>query len=332
MSEPSVALPPELLDMVFDYLHPSNEEWTASWPKAQEVRQPLSACTLVSRSWSSVAQMHLFRDVAYSFQCPAEAPGTRSWPDCNDPQRRWASRPAYSPHSIGLIDRLPLKSLQMLSEFLQSSPAIRSSIHSLRLACYPGVDCGQWPHMRNDVGDTEEIEASFFISLIRSLPRLDRLQLWDIFVVWSPTTHSIPLSISVRDVQIKFVFIAAEGSALCDLLCCFGTVDRLIIHDMRRIKVDRDTFRHAPPFTMALNVRSLALRFALEPPTLLAISRLLTRSPSAQNLRTLALDHTCLDAIPEIKAIVRDIGPYLERFQLVLALPSTWSLLVLERH
>lgn len=81
-------LPLELVDMVLEYLHPADSDWDASWPVAEEVRQPLSACTLVSRSWYPFARGHLFRDVVYSFQNPPEE-GPAVWSGlCSDkPQR-----------------------------------------------------------------------------------------------------------------------------------------------------------------------------------------------------------------------------------------------------
>lgn len=321
MTPNGLSLPLELLDMVFTNLRPSDSDWHASWPKSQEVRKPLSACTLVSRSWHHVAREHLFRDVVYSFQRPP-AEDEEAWPVW-DALNRWGPCPLVAEWQR--VTELPFKTLEMFADFLGESPVIRSSIRRLRLACYPTINNNSWPSIWGyDLQKTDNIDPTFLTSLIGGLPRLVQFLPWNIFLTspLSPEASSATLRISVPEVQVRYGVGHPHSLGTCGFLTCLGMVDELVIvrpsYGYIGIKRDKDSLPETFPSSVLLEVRSLAVREVWNDPPLHCISQLLRRSPSAQNLRKLVLDSVSFETVPGIEVMIRDLGPCLEYFKLTL--------------
>lgn len=319
-------LPLELVDMVLDNLHPADSDWDASWPVAEEVRQPLSACTLVSRSWYPFARGHLFRDVVYSFQNPPED-GPAVWSSlCSDKPQRWVSHPDPHPQEYYLIDRLPLKTLQMFSDFLHQSPHLKSSIRKLRLAYYlpGGTDGKPWPWMwGNGAWSSGRTDPALLSSLLSSLPRLQHFQPWNIFM--TPRLSFTP-PISVPRLRITYGYIRADTMSVCTLLTYLGKVDELAIEEPSwaptGVMRDRDRLMDRVPSSVSLDVSSLTISKTYDDPPLLTISELLSRSPFVRNLSRLTLDNTSLMAVSGIDTMIATLGTHLEYFKLTLYDPG----------
>lgn len=322
----TVTLPLELVDMVLDNLHPADSDWDASWPMAEEVRQPLSACTLVSRSWYPFAQGHLFRDVVYSFQHPLEE-GLAAWSAlCSDKPQRWVSQSDSLPQEYYPINRLPLKTLQMFADFLHQSPHLKTSIRKLRLANYfpGGIDGKPWPWMwGNGAWGSGRTDPTLFTILLASLPRLQHFQPWNIFM--TPRLSSTP-PISVRRLRITYGYIRADTVSVCTLLAYVGKVDELAIEEPSwaptGVVRDRDRLVDRVPPSVSLDVRSLTISKTFDDPPLLTISELLSRSPFVRNLSRLTLDNTSLMAVNGVDTMMAALGTHLEYFKLTLYDPG----------
>lgn len=307
--------------MVFTNLRPSESDWHASWPKSQEVREPLNACTLVSRSWHHPAREHLFRDVVYSFQRPPTE-GEEAWPALGA-QSRWGPCPLTTEWQR--VTELPFKTLEMFADFLGKSPAIRYSIRRLRLACYPTINNNSWPSIWGyDLQKADNVDPVVLTSLVGSLPRLVQFLPWNIFLTspFSPDTSAATPHISVPDVQVRYGVGHPYSLGTCGMLTCLGNVDELVVvrpsYGHIGIKRDKDKLPDTFPASVLLDVRSLTVRSVWNDPPLHCISQLLRRSPSAHNLRKLVLDAISFEAVPGMEKMIRELGPYLEYFKVTL--------------
>lgn len=83
----------ELFHAVFKNLRPAETEWASGWPMAQEVRESLSACSLVCRSWHPIAREHLFRGVVFSFD--SDGNQNLSTELSEEEDARWVEAPAH---------------------------------------------------------------------------------------------------------------------------------------------------------------------------------------------------------------------------------------------
>lgn len=171
--------PAELLHAVFKNLRPAETEWASGWPMAQEVRESLSACSLVCRSWHPIARDHLFRDVVFSFETDSDSIQNLSPELSEEEDARWVEAPA---HRKELCWYRPLKTLRMLSDYLERSPGVRSSIRRLFLVRYPPPNNGGTLHDSWGTIDSPEV----FVSLLTKLPLLSCLHTRNISVSVSP--------------------------------------------------------------------------------------------------------------------------------------------------
>lgn len=300
-------LPPELLHTVFSDLHPAESDWGTSWPKAEESRKDLSACTLVSRSWHAVAFEHLFRDVVFSFRTilneqdkaiERDSAGGSRWVEASTRQRHFWKH-------------LPSKTLETFLEFLERSPAIRSSIRRLQLARFP-LPWSDY-YGKEEWG---EVDPALLAALVTSLPRLSSLHTSNIsFAEPRRADHPIPV-ISLRNLHIDYRIIR---TTVYNLLSWFGKVDKLTIGHSQLIC---GTPRDCPP-SVSLDVRSFTISPGLNIPTLVAVSELLSQSPHISNLRRVTLIGAPLTKDPDFQQVIHRLGPQLEYIKLVLSYQCT---------
>lgn len=327
---PDSILPPELLDIVFDNLQPTdstNAYETISWPRAQEVHKSLSACTLVSRSWYPLAREHLFRDVVYSFQRPPDG-GPAAWADsAMDASHRWAAYAGINPDDYNgpRMRRIPLKTLQMFLDFVQQSPATRRSIRKLTLSAYPAGTPGSetdWPFaLRIWTHKDDAVDPTLLMSLLSSLPRVESVRFYDVIVTQPRATQFFLPTLSVRELKIVSMNTLISSHRICNLITYFAEVGTCSLIRPSWVpnafEPDNSTLpANFPPF-FALDIHSLALSHVYEGAPLLAMSQLLQRSPFLCNLRKLCIT-TALATTRGLDAIMTSCGPYLEYFKLVL--------------
>lgn len=327
-------LPPELLDIVFSNLQPAdsvastNLYETDSWPKAQEIRESLSACTLVSRSWYPLAHENLFRDVVYSFQHPPDE-GPVAWVDSAiDADHRWEAYAGPDDCDMHRLKHLPLKTLQMFADFLQRSPVTRAAIRKLTLSCYPCVDPRSdktdWPIVwRCSAGKRDTVDPSLLASLISSLSRLESARLYDITIFEPRDPESTPLHISVAEVQIVSRFFLLPARVICNFTTHLGDVGKYTVTSPnwqpdRLHMLEEDTLPNNFPRRIALNTPSIDISDVHDSQALLAVSKTLQISPFVHNLRRLSVTAASLAATPGVDAVLRCCGPYLQYFKLIV--------------
>lgn len=329
---PVSILPPELLDIVFANLQPrnsTNPREAGNWPIAQEVRESLSACTLVSRSWYPLAREHLFRNVVYSFQRAPKSDDRESWGDVAP--RRWTEYlacPALYGHGESYFSHLPLKTLQMFFDFLQLSPVIRRSIRKLTLSCYPaGGPSGLRPAWPSKADDDDAVDPALLASIISSLPCLESVRLYDVVVSEPRAVESSLPPISVREVHIVSRRFLIPTRMVCDLTSFFGDVGKYTLTNVCLAPMDylpnHTTLPDEFPSSVALNAHSVTISHFYNDGPLRIMSHLLQKSPFVHNLRRLCITTTALAATPGITAMLESCGSYLQYLKLVISCPST---------
>lgn len=329
MSEVSVAamLLPELLDIVFENLQASESRCVSGddpdWPAVTQARKQLNACTLVSRLWYPIAHRHLFRDLVYSFQNPP-AGGVATWSNWGTSENpRWASPPlivARSPtdrRKIWRFDRLPLKTLQMFSDFFEQSPHSRSSVRSLRLVMYPRFKETDWPlTMAAPPEARDMIDPALFLSFMSGLPQLEYLQTWNILVALPRTPDALIPPISVRELGVVNNFFTGDSQTVYNLMTYFGHIDRLVFYRPRWTNFATITEKSHP--SIPLNVRTLDIYLAMNEISLIIIPQLLRRSSLRSNLNGLTLDNVGRWGVAGVAVLIHDLGPQLEYFNLTI--------------
>lgn len=188
--------PAELLHAVFKNLRPAETEWASGWPMAQEVRESLSACSLVCRPWHPIAGEHLFRDLVFSFDTDSDSNQNLSTEPSEEEDARWVEARA---HRMELCWYRPLQTLRMLSNYLERSPGVWYSIRRLFLVRYPPPNNGGTLH---DSWGT--VDPEVFVCLLTKLPLLSCLHTRNIFLSqYRLPDHSLPV-VSVPKLHLDF--------------------------------------------------------------------------------------------------------------------------------
>lgn len=189
-------LPPELLDIVFAHLHPS--DWDTSWDKSACGKFELDSCSRVSRSWNAAARSHLFRDVIYSFRPVPPSEVTT----LNDDGEYSSIHDGYARFDRNYKHDARYKTLPMFHSFIQRSPLVQNSLLRLRLDL--------WQRTSSFYDDSDRADAEMFVSLLRLLPRLRVLHLYNFTVAHGPI-RAPPLV----HPSLKHVYISSESTIFC---------------------------------------------------------------------------------------------------------------------
>lgn len=192
-------LPPELLDIVFAHLHPS--DWNTSWDKPACGKFELDSCSRVSRLWNAAARSHLFRDVIYSFRPvpPSEVTTLNDDGEYSSVHHGCARFDQNHKHDARY------KTLPMFHSFVQRSPLVQNSLLRLRLDL--------WQRRSSFYDDSDRADADIFVSLLRLLPRLRVLHLYNFSVA-----HGLIRAPPLVHPSLKHVYISSESTIFCTLL------------------------------------------------------------------------------------------------------------------
>lgn len=211
-------LPLELLDVIFCHLH--GNDWELSYDLAAHGKYELDSCSRVSRLWNVAARPHLFRDVVYSFR-PIPFIGT---PDEDGEYPR--SDPKFKCFSSQHKPAARFKTFPMFYSFIQRSPVVQGSIRRLRL--------NSWPRRDDSFFDeTDRVAVDAFLGLLRLLPQLRVLHLYNFGLQPIPPTLSPILHPSLRRVLIngrqsfKTVRLEWQDLDVAAILDCFLKVEEL---------------------------------------------------------------------------------------------------------
>lgn len=207
-------MPVELVDMVIDYLHAEN----LHSPDYLKVQRILCACTLVSRTWHSIAVPHLFRDVCCTFA---------------------------QMNKMVLINNTVVKqssrTLSTFFTFLQNSPDIAKSIRSLQLR---QLDFQSQAEGENCFEAHHKVDYLEFLAVLKAIPRLQELYLVN-FVVCRPQGVSFPASqrsLSRLHISYDGVYTTPLDFRvdLQALIACAGSIGRLDLGGIDQLSLARE--------------------------------------------------------------------------------------------
>jgi hypothetical protein len=295
--------PPELIDVVFDALH--TEDWEESWNQPLYGKRDLHACSLVSRTWHAVAREHLFRDVVYSFQHIPRNPEPE-----NDAYARTSPNCWYS-----FTDKVSAryKTFPMFCAFVDKSPAVQRSIRHLRLEAWPSSVHGAFE-------ESDKINTGLFVRLLKTLPSLTTLHLYNIVLSQDPIRNPsvTPPSLCRLFISFKSELYGCERTwhdstflvKAYRLLACFSRLRELHLRGLT------DGSFRAPNGQCELalasvQARSLVIESAHS--TQGTLYHALCRSPLAQTLTSLTF--TDAGALAGRSDFVHQVGPHLQRLR-----------------
>lgn len=306
MLYPELAIPPEILDNIFDYLHP--ERWHCPGREAAKAKSDLHACTLVSRSWYPLSQEHLFRNIVFSFRTTLD--DHEDIPDDVEMCGRWVRRMG-SPMA-------PHKTLFMFVDFLRQCPTLARSIRRLALYAHSpivtrtravGLGVGKWVSQWRS---QDRIEASTLSALLKCTSRLQELHLSN--VVLSRPAHNYPPPYRPA-LQCLHVTLGDWHPSSVDLPALLRHFDKVEGLQLNGIDFPAGTQNERiPAYAMGTQaaVPRLTWHGRCSPPS--GFTAALSRSLHLQTIRKLAL--LVVEPSPELQELVELTGPQLEELRL----------------
>ena len=294
---------PDILDNVLEFLHP--EDWETGWHEKDD----LLSCSLVSRTWHSISQHHLFRDIVYLFL---------RTPDDNTLLNDKHSR--TSRILIPFTDR-PRKrytTLPMFISLLEEHSSIRYMIHRLRLEVRPLEE----PHGLSARQFTEEdcVDTETFLRLCTLLPNLKALHLCNVVLSEDPSPNPpltpLPrLYVSYRSNLSSHGWTwhsAGNFVRTYRILACFAGLDELHLHAIGDLAFFiRSSTGERSPAKLRLPIRSLILDAVTTSSG--KVYEVFLDSPVARSLRCLV--HTDLISTLGRRDFLQRIGPNLRQLR-----------------
>ncbi|KIP02141.1 hypothetical protein PHLGIDRAFT_309303 [Phlebiopsis gigantea 11061_1 CR5-6] len=294
---------PEILDNVLEFLHP--EDWETGWHEKHNIH----SCSLVSRTWHSIAHRHLFRDIVYlflrtpddnTFLCVKHSRTSRIlMPFTDRPRKRYTTLP-------------------MFLSLLEEHPSIRHMIHRLRLEVRPLEE----PHDRSARQFTEEdcVDTELFLRLCTLLPNLKVLHLCNVVLnadpPSSPPLPSLPrLYVSYRSNLSSHGWTwHSSGNFVRTyrILACFAGLNELHLHALGDLAFFiRSPTGERTPAKLCLAIRSLILDAVTTSSG--KVYEVFLDSPAAHSLRCLI--HTDLISTLGRRDFLQRVGPNLRQLR-----------------
>ncbi|KIP04543.1 hypothetical protein PHLGIDRAFT_15116 [Phlebiopsis gigantea 11061_1 CR5-6] len=287
-------LPVELIDMIIECLHPRDFRSVTG----HYAQRNMSSCALVSRSWSSIVQPHLFREIDYSFCVP-------------DPS--------------GDAKSETTSTLPMLHTFLAGFPAVARHIRKLRLRQIIQGEGEECPTVA-------KILYAEFLALLDVMPHLQELYLHD-FAVFRPADVLIhPNSRSLEKLHIAYSSVLGYTTSSSDVnlkaqIACARQIDQLVLSNIDELDFYDDDPDDSVDQIMSPDQLALA-----EPPVVrcvvfdtgLDIDCLRGEGAILQFLGTWvqldAISHLTLEDYSGFQnpTLMFKLGPQLERLQLLI--------------
>lgn len=288
MSE--LQLPPEILGIIFENLHPKS---------SRKRKSDLASCTMVCRAWSGAAQRHMFRRVKYSFSKPNEG---------EEIAQKTGGK--LGNNTMGRRGESP-KSLGMLRQFLEKTPTVCPHVQHLLLFCYPSnspPELFQLP---------DEVEPAELLALLDLLPGLNNLYMREVSVSWGYSrAGKLSRHPGVRHLNLDSRIRARSTVYLDDF-----RVTRLLSWFAEVVYLRLDCVGGAGggsphvPFPFDTVIRHLTLS---NTPNNGAIFRYLAQSPAISSLRCLIIRSIDVAEHPGVQRFIDIVGPHLEVLQILL--------------
>ena len=301
-----LTLPPELLNSIFDHLHP--EQWQCPGKEAARGKSDLHACTLVSRAWYPLSQEHLFRDVVFSFRSHLDA--HEDAPEDVDMHGRWVRRMG-SPMS-------PHKTLFMFVDFLRQTPALARSIRRLALYAHSstvtrtrtvGEDVGKWVSQWQA---DDRVDASTFGALLQCASRVRELHLSNVVVSRPAVVYPPPYRPVLQSLHVTVGDWLPSAVDLPALLRHFGAVNDLQLKGIDFAATTNDERIPAYAIGSKAVVKHLTWQGRCSPPP--GFTAAISRSLDLQAIRRLVL--LVAETSPELQELVELTSPNVEELRI----------------
>lgn len=229
-------------------------------------RHTLSSCTLVCHTWNALARPYLFRRVSYTLIDDNEVPGTTD---------------------LRAI-------LNDLRAFFEHHPELAIHVQQLGLKTIPANHQFDW-NIRPSAGYHQQLTLMALLSLF---PRLDRLDLLDVFIISGPTAELNSQRLSLKTLTIASRQVEIPSSDVNLLLLCFKEVCNLEVavvcfFTYRRPEAVCPAFQH-------LAVHNLSTRDSMSG----TLFTSLALSPSAHVLHSLSLQGLETSFLPGLQELL----------------------------
>lgn len=308
---------PEILDNILEFLHPPD------WEAGRQEKINLLSCSLVSRTWHSIALRHLFRDIVYLFlRTPDDSTML-----CNKHSHTFRITPPFADRP-----RKRYTTLLMFLSFLEDHPPIRHMIHRLRLEVRPLAE----PQGGNARQFTEEdcVDTVLFIRVCTLLPNLKALHLCNVVLNEDPPPHPPLPSLSRLYISYRSTLSSlgwtwhSSGNFVRTyrILACFVELDELHLHALGDLAFYvRSPSGERMPANLSLPIRSLILDAVTTSSG--KVYEVFLDSPAAHSLRCLI--HTDLISTLGRRDFLLRVGPNLHQLRYELPIfghSRTWTL------